>query len=175
MNNNLRLVVNNINEKKLEDKHFFEKDELKIILDLYAKMVSEGSWKDYGLTISSKQVEFSVFKNAAENAIYKICKKYKLFLIEDAAEAHGQIINKEKCGSFGDISTFSFHPVKIITTCEGGMCLTNDHKLSNLMTLLSRTLQKLPLSTTPPSAFVKGISSTLCIFIRLNSARSTPH
>ena len=64
MNNNLRLVVNNINNKKLEDKYFFEKDELKIILDLYAKMVSEGSWKDYGLNISSKQVGFSVFKNA---------------------------------------------------------------------------------------------------------------
>ena len=76
MNNNLRLVVNNIN-KKLEDKHFFEKDELKIILDLYAKMVSEGSWKDYGLTISSKQVGFSVFKNATENALYKICKIFK--------------------------------------------------------------------------------------------------
>ena len=77
MNNNLRLVVNNINDKKLEDKYFFEKNELKIILDLYAKMVSEGSWKDYGLTISSKQVGFSVFKNAAENAMYKICKNFK--------------------------------------------------------------------------------------------------
>ena len=77
MNNNLRLVVNNINEKKLEDKYFFEKDELKIILDLYAKMVSEGSWKDYGLSISSKQVGFSVFRNAAENALYKICKNFK--------------------------------------------------------------------------------------------------
>ena len=45
-------------------------------LDLYAKMVSEGSWKDYGLSISSKQVGFSVFKNAAENALYKICKNF---------------------------------------------------------------------------------------------------
>ena len=77
MNNNLRLVVNNIDGRKLEDSHFFEKDELKIILDLYAKMVSEGSWKDYGLNISSKQVGFSVFKNAAENALYKICKNFK--------------------------------------------------------------------------------------------------
>ena len=77
MNNNLRLVVNNTDIKKLEDNHFFEKDELKIILDLYAKMVSEGSWKDYGLSISSKQVGFSVFKNAAENALYKICKNFK--------------------------------------------------------------------------------------------------
>ena len=40
-------------------------------------MVSEGSWKDYGLNISSKQVSFSVFKNAAENALYKICKNFK--------------------------------------------------------------------------------------------------
>jgi len=77
MNNNLRLVVNNIDGKKLGDSHFFEKDELKIILDLYAKMVSEGSWKDYGLNISSKQVGFSVFKNTAENALYKICKNFK--------------------------------------------------------------------------------------------------
>ena len=77
MNNNLKLVVNNIDRKRLEDSHFFEKDELKIILDLYAKMVSEGSWKDYGLSISSKQVGFSVFKNAAENALYKICKNFR--------------------------------------------------------------------------------------------------
>ena len=76
MNKNLKLVVNNLN-KDQNYKYFFEKDELKIILDLYAKMVSEGSWKDYGLTISSKQVEFNVFKNAAENAIYKICKNFK--------------------------------------------------------------------------------------------------
>ena len=48
MNNNLRLIINNSN-KQIEDKHFFEKDELKIILDLYAKMVSQGSWKDYDL------------------------------------------------------------------------------------------------------------------------------
>ena len=76
MNNNLRLIINN-SQKQIEDKHFFEKNELQIILDLYAKMVSEGSWKDYGLSISSKQVSFSVFKNAAENALYKICKNFK--------------------------------------------------------------------------------------------------
>ena len=74
--NNLRLIVNN-SQKKFEDNYFFKKDELKIILDLYAKMVSEGSWKDYGLSISSKQVSFSVFKNAAESALYKICKNFK--------------------------------------------------------------------------------------------------
>tara|TARA_B000000460_G_scaffold81023_1_gene56559 strand:- start:18 stop:356 length:339 start_codon:yes stop_codon:yes gene_type:complete len=76
MNRNLKLVINNV-EKKLEDKFFFEKHELKTILDLYAKMVSKGSWKDYGLSISSRQVGFSVFKNAAESAKYKICKNFK--------------------------------------------------------------------------------------------------
>ena len=76
MHSNLKLVVNNHNNK-LEEKQFFERDELKIILDLYAKMVSEGSWKDYGLAISAKQVGFSVFKNAADNEMYKICKNFK--------------------------------------------------------------------------------------------------
>ncbi len=78
MHKNLKLVINNPNNSKIEEKYFFRKDELKIILDLYAKMVSEGSWKDYGLNISSKQVSFSVFRNATENALYKICKNFKL-------------------------------------------------------------------------------------------------
>ena len=76
MSNNLKLIVNN-HYNQIEEKQFFEKDELKIILNLYAKMVSAGSWKDYGLSISKKQVSFIVFKNAAENAIYKICKNFK--------------------------------------------------------------------------------------------------
>ena len=74
MNNNLRLIINNTNDKKLEVKHFFEKDELKIILDLYARMVSEGSWKDYGLNISSKQVGFSVFKMRLKTHSIKYAK-----------------------------------------------------------------------------------------------------
>ena len=76
MQNSLRLIINN-QQNLIEEKQFFEKDELKVILDLYAKMVSEGSWKDYGLSISSKQVSFSVFRNAAENALYKICKNFR--------------------------------------------------------------------------------------------------
>ena len=76
MRSNLKLVVNNPSNR-IEEKHFFEREELKIILDLYAKMVSEGSWKDYGLSISSKQISFSVFRNATENALYKICKNFK--------------------------------------------------------------------------------------------------
>ena len=76
MNRNLKLVVNNVSKDE-NQKYFFEKKELKIILNLYAKMVSEGSWKDYGLSISSKQVSFIVFKYAADNAMYKICKNFK--------------------------------------------------------------------------------------------------
>ena len=76
MNRNLKLVVNNPH-KQIKERQFFEKNELKIILDLYAKMVSEGSWKDYGLNISNRQVSFSVFTNAAESALYKICKNFK--------------------------------------------------------------------------------------------------
>ena len=76
MSRNLKLVINNDLAEE-NQRYFFKKEELKIILNLYAKMVSNGSWKDYGLSISSKQVSFSVFKNAAENAIYKICKNFK--------------------------------------------------------------------------------------------------
>ena len=76
MNKNLKLVIDNTFGEK-DKKYFFEKNELKIILNLYAKMVSEGSWKDYGLAISSKQVGFSVFKNSTENAMYKICKNFR--------------------------------------------------------------------------------------------------
>ena len=95
MNRNLKLVVNNL-KKDEEIKYFFEKNELKIILDLYAKMVSEGSWKDYGLSISSKRVSFSIFKNAAEKAIYNISKNFKpsnknlKYLITDR---NGKILN----------------------------------------------------------------------------------
>ena len=94
MNRNLKLVVNNIHNQ-IEERQFFEKNELKIILNLYAKMVSEGSWKDYGLNISNKQVSFSVFKNAADNALYKICKNFKpnnknlKYLI---IESHGKVL-----------------------------------------------------------------------------------
>ena len=70
----LKLVINNTNKEK---DIFFNKYELKLILNLYAKMVSQGSWKDYSLIISNKQVGFSVFKNSSENAKYKICKNFK--------------------------------------------------------------------------------------------------
>jgi len=62
--------------------------------------------------------------------ILALCKKYNLYLIEDAAEMHGQTYKAIKCGNFGDVSTFSFYPNKHITTGEGGMVVTNDAYLA---------------------------------------------
>ena len=59
------------------------------------------------------------------DAIKKIARKHKLLIIEDAAEAIGAEYKGKRCGSFGDISCFSFYPNKTITTGEGGMLLTN--------------------------------------------------
>lgn len=62
--------------------------------------------------------------------VLALCKKYGLYLIEDAAEMHGQTYKGKMCGSFGDISTFSFYPNKHITTGEGGMIMTDDPELA---------------------------------------------
>jgi perosamine synthetase len=58
-------------------------------------------------------------------AIMPLAKEYRLLVVEDCAEAHGAMYKGQKVGSFGDISCFSFFGNKIITTGEGGMCLTN--------------------------------------------------
>ena len=70
----LKLVINN--EKKKKD-IFFSKIELKLILNLYAGMVSSGEWKDYGLGITKREVSFNVYRRAAEVPIYKITKNLK--------------------------------------------------------------------------------------------------
>ena len=83
----LKLVVNNENKKEA---FFFNKKELKSILNLYAKMVSSGEWKDYGLSISKKEVSFNVYHRASEFPAYKITKNLKpksekeKYLIKDA-------------------------------------------------------------------------------------------
>ena len=70
----LKLVINNENIKK---DIFFNKMELQLILNLYAKMVSGGEWKDYGLSISKKEVSFNVYHRASEFPVYKITKNLK--------------------------------------------------------------------------------------------------
>ena len=62
--------------------------------------------------------------------LIKICKKYKLFLIEDCALAVGAKFKGQHVGTFGDFGCFSFYPVKHITTTEGGM-ITFQTKLKN--------------------------------------------
>ncbi len=61
--------------------------------------------------------------------IINLAKKYNLKIIEDAAQAIGQTYKGNQCGSFGDISIFSFYPNKHITTGEGGMVLCDDDLL----------------------------------------------
>ncbi len=62
--------------------------------------------------------------------ILDIARRYGLKIIEDSAEMHGQTYYGKPCGSFGDISTFSFYPNKHVTTGEGGMMVTNDDDIA---------------------------------------------
>jgi perosamine synthetase len=62
--------------------------------------------------------------------VLEIADKHGLKIIEDAAEAHGLTYKSRPCGSFGDISTFSFYPNKLVTTGEGGMLVTDDPELA---------------------------------------------
>ena len=68
--------------------------------------------------------------------IIEIAKKHKLFVIEDAAEAHGALYKNKKVGSLSDIACFSFYANKIITTGEGGMVVTNNKELADKARLL---------------------------------------
>jgi perosamine synthetase len=62
--------------------------------------------------------------------ILRLAEQHGLRIIEDAAESHGQTYNGRPCGSFGDVSTFSFYPNKHITTGEGGMIVTDDESIA---------------------------------------------
>ena len=96
----LKLVVNNRNIKR---DIFFNKRELKLILNLYAEMVSGGEWKDYGLSISKREVSFNVYRRTSEFPIYKIAKnlnpknKNEKYLIKNSKNI--VIKNSENLGS----------------------------------------------------------------------------
>ena len=70
----LKLIINNEKNRKYI---FFNKMELKLILNLYAKMVSSGDWKDYGLSISKKEISFNVYHRTSDFPVYKITKNFK--------------------------------------------------------------------------------------------------
>lgn len=62
--------------------------------------------------------------------VLHLAEKHGLAIIEDAAEAHGQTYHDKPCGTFGNLSTFSFYPNKHVTTGEGGMILTDSEALA---------------------------------------------
>lgn len=62
--------------------------------------------------------------------VMEIAKRHGLKIVEDAAEMHGQTYRGQPCGSFGDLSTFSFYPNKHVTAGEGGMIVTDDAALA---------------------------------------------
>ncbi len=78
-----------------------------------------------------------VFGRVAEmTEIAALAKAHKIAVVEDCAEAHGATYDGHPVGSFSDISSFSFFANKIITTGEGGMCLTRDPALAKSMRVL---------------------------------------
>lgn len=69
--------------------------------------------------------------------IRKICKEHKLFLVEDACQAHGATYNNKKLGTFGDVGCFSFYPTKNIGAFgDGGALVTNNSKLDKIYRVL---------------------------------------
>ena len=94
---NLKLVVNNVSNNARDKEIFFVKKELQTILNLYGKMVSNGTWKDYGVSIGLKEISFDIYQRASEKPIYKILKNLKpknrneKFYIKDK---HGLILEK---------------------------------------------------------------------------------
>ena len=97
--NHLKLIIKNSNLMTKKGNYFFDKSELKIIFNLYAKMVSKGFWKDYGLNISKEKVSFNVYKRASENAEFRICKNFRLKnknLRYFTSDSQGNILNISK-------------------------------------------------------------------------------
>jgi len=92
----LKLIISN---KSIKKDIFFNKNELKLILNLYAKMVSGGEWKDYGLSISKKEISFNIYRRTSEYPAYKITKNLKpknkneKYIVKDA---HDKVINNSE-------------------------------------------------------------------------------
>jgi hypothetical protein len=95
---NIRLVVNN-DCRKADKERFFVKKELQSILNLYAKMVSNGSWKDYSFSSGSKEISFDVYQRASDKPVLRILKNLKpnyfneKYLIKDK---NGNVLKKSE-------------------------------------------------------------------------------
>ena len=94
---NIKLVINN--DLKKEKEKFFVKRELQSILNLYAKMVSNGTWKDYSFSSGSREISFDVYQRASDKPVLRILKNLKpnyyneKFLIKDK---NGNILKKSE-------------------------------------------------------------------------------
>ena len=94
---NIKLVINN--DLRKEKEKFFIKRELQSILNLYAKMVSSGTWKDYSFSSGSKEISFDVYQRASDRPVLRILKNLKpkyyneKFLIKDK---NGNVIKKSE-------------------------------------------------------------------------------
>ena len=95
---NIKLIINNNNIKREKEK-FFIKKELQCILNLYAKMVSNGSWKDYSFSSGTREVSFDVYQRASDRPVLRILKNLKpnyyneKYLIKDK---NGNILKKSE-------------------------------------------------------------------------------
>lgn len=106
--------------------------------------VSNSNWcidpKEFKKKISSRTkavIIVHLYGNPADmDEIIDIARINNIYIIEDAAEAHGAIYKGRKVGTFGDIATFSFYANKLITTGEGGMVVTNDKELAENIKLM---------------------------------------
>tara|TARA_B100000886_G_scaffold253570_1_gene179265 strand:- start:1775 stop:2122 length:348 start_codon:yes stop_codon:yes gene_type:complete len=106
----IKLVISNDLKKNYKEK-FFIKKELQSILNLYAKMVSNGSWKDYSFSSGSKEVSFDIYQRASEKPIIKITKNFnpkylnEKFFIKDK---NGMILKKsENLGNLIDKTSWN--------------------------------------------------------------------
>ena len=94
---NIKLVINNVIKKEKEK--FFIKKELQSILNLYAKMVSNGSWKDYSFSSGLKEVSFDVYQRSSDRPVLRILKNLRpsyyneKYLIKDK---NGNILKKSE-------------------------------------------------------------------------------
>ena len=96
--NKIKLVINN-DLKKKEKERFFIKKELKCILNLYAKMVSNGSWKDYSFSSCTKEISFDVYQRTSDKPVIKITKNLKPIYLNEKyfiKDKDGKVIKKSE-------------------------------------------------------------------------------
>ena len=96
--NKIRLIINNESKRNVKEK-FFIKKELQCILNLYAKMVSNGSWKDYSFSSGAKEVSFEIYQRSSEKPVLKITKNLKPSYFNEKyfiKDRNGQVLKKSE-------------------------------------------------------------------------------